>query len=519
MNKYYVSFPNRCFFIIILLCSSLLVTSCANLKDHKLKTNSISSQRNQTKDKDTPVKIENSEAETPESEIDLSRTSVKKQKKRNPISWFFRKKDRTTTGSISSAEKPDDNETHNANVLTLPKVLKKALSENPDVVVASAQTAEALAGVKIAKTVRRPSIDLSMLTGLESTHTESSDASNIKRDEVNIQVRQTLFDFGESGNAIERRKALLESARNREKDTKEQIALEIVESYLGFLQQSELVQLAAENVNVHIEIANLIRLSEQGGNSTVADVKRVETRLGAANSAKLNNENLLKDSITSFKRLTEIDPSKIKKPKNILARSNAALIGVNKNRLRNNPKLRSLHLDSLSLEKQLNKQNKALLPKIYALGEANYKSNVSGDSGVNKDYRAMIGMSWKLYDGGKNVHVSEQIQMRILEAEAKYRKLYNELTENMENTKQELKSSKDKRNFLEGSVESAQKVMDLYRTQFKSGERSAIEILDAQRDLYASKQELKNHNYQIAVAYYRELRIAGRLISTQFNFR
>lgn len=514
-----MNFRNRYVSLTILLCSSLLVTSCANLKDHKLKTNSIVSEQNKTPDKETTVKNKNSEVNTSEPQINLSSISVKKQKKRNPISWFFRKKDKTTTGSISSSEKPDANEGHDANVLTLSNVLKKALSTNPDVVVASAQTAEALSGVKIAKTARRPSVDLSVLTGLESTHTDSTDASNIKRDEVNIQVRQTLFDFGESGNAIDRRKALLQSAKNREKDTKEQIALEIIESYLGFLQQSELVQLAAENVKVHTEIAKLIRLSEQGGNSTLADVKRVETRLDAANSAKLNNENLLKDSITAFKRLAETDPNKIKKPKNILAKSSTTLSGVNSNNLRDNPKLKSLHLDARSLERQLNKQNKALLPKIYALGEANYKKNVSGDTGVSKDYRAMIGMSWKLYDGGKNVHVSEQIQMRILEAEARYRKLYNELTENMENTKQELKSSIDKRNFLESSVNSAQKVMELYRTQFKAGERSAIEILDAQRDLYASKQELKNHNYQIAAAYYRELRIAGRLINTQFSLR
>lgn len=510
---------NRSFCIIMLLCCAFVTTSCANLKKDQLKTSSISPEQSQKPDKHVSLGYGNANIDLSESELDHSDTNSKKEKKKNRTSWQFWKKDKTKTGSISSSQNSDDLSTSNANAFTLAFVVKQALSNNPDVIVASAQTAEALAGVKIAKTANRPSVDLSVLSGVESTYSETSKSNNIQRDEINIQVRKTLYDFGQNDLNIDRRKALLNSARNRELDTKEQIALEITEAYLDFLKQSELVDLAKENIKVHTEIAKLVRLSEQGGNSTVADVKRVETRLDSANSAKVNNENSLKDSIAAFKRLTDVEPKKIKKPRNIIPKSTSALSGVKTNSLKNNPRLKSLHLDALSLEKQLNKQTRTLYPKIYALGEANYKSNISGDTGVNKDYRAMIGMSWKLYDGGKSEHVAEQIQSRILEADAKYRKLYTELIENMENTKQELSSGSEKREFLNSSVNSARKVMSLYRKQFKAGERSAFEILDAQRDLYAAEQELKNHSYQNAAAYYRELRIAGKLVATQLELR
>lgn len=498
--------------IPILLGCAVLVTSCANLPKKQLQTTMTVEEKIQAKNDNTSAKSNLANIDLSESELDPTDKDIAPKKKSRGLAWFFQKKDKTKTGSISKSSASDSTITSSASGLTLSDVIDSALQTNPDVVVATAQTAEASLGIKIAKAAYHPSVDLSVLSGVETTISETSNSNNIQREEANIQVRQTLFDFGQNKLAIERRKALYTSAQNRELDTKEQLTLEITEAYLNFLRQSELVTLAATNITVHKDIAKLVRLSEEGGNSTVADVKRVETRLDGANSAKLTGEDSLKDAIAAFKRLTGFEPNKVKRPKNIIPKSSNFLSGVSSKMLESNPKLKSLHLDTLSLGKQLSQQYKKLYPKVYALGEANYKRNNGGTTGVNKDYRAMLGMSWKLYDGGQREYVAEQIQMRVLEADAKYRKLHRELTENMDNTQQELKSGREKQAFLQSSVSSARKVMSLYREQYKAGERSGFEILDAQRDLYRAEQDLKNHIYNSAAAYYRELRIRGQLV-------
>lgn len=506
--------------IPILLGCAVLMTSCANLPKKQLQTNMPVEEKTLANNDNMSGKSDLANIDLSESELDPADMDLTPKKKRKGLAWFFQKKDKIKTASISkSSDDTVSSSTTSKQGLTLSDVIESALKTNPDVVVATSQTAEALLGIKIANAAYHPSVDLSVLSGLETTITETSNSNNVNREEANIQVRQTLFDFGQNKLAVERRKALFTSAQNRELDTKEQLTLEITEAYIDFLRQSELVNLAATNIAVHKDIAKLVRLSEEGGNSTVADVKRVETRLDGANSAKLTGEDSLKDAIAAFKRLTGFEPNKVKKPKNIIPKSTKVLSGVSSTMLESNPKLKSLHLDTLSLGKQLSQQYKKRYPKIYALGEANYKRNNGGNTGVNKDYRAMVGMSWKLYDGGQREYVAEQIQMRVLEADAKYRKLHRELTENMDNTQQELNSGREKNAFLQSSVTSARKVMSLYKEQYKAGERSGFEILDAQRDLYRAEQDLKNHIYNSAAAYYRELRIRGQLVEAHSRLK
>lgn len=400
--------------------------------------------------------------------------------------------------------------------MTLKNVLITSIKSHPDLLIAQAREREGKLGIKIAQTDYLPSVDVSASTGQETSLNPSNDSYNIRRTEANIQLNQTLYDFGATKNSVERRKAIYDSLKMNTADAAESITFDILSAYLNYLKQSDLAYAAKENIRSLEEMARIIRLGEEAGNNSVADVQRVETRLDGAKSSKLNFDNSRKDAETAFKRLTNVNPQAVKRPKDlqsITGRRFAKSSGdVDYHHLiAQNPKLKAIAADKASLERQLKQQRSALLPELFAMGEANYKENAGGDTGIVKDYRVMFGFRFKLFDGGKQIYTSEQISARIAEADAKQLKLHRDLLKDYENNSAVLETSKEKSRFLSDALTSAKKVSQLYNEQFSAGIRTPFELLDAQRDLFRAEQDAIAHRYDKLIANYKELRLKGEL--------
>lgn len=419
--------------------------------------------------------------------------------------------DQITTGSIDSQDKPAPSGYFRKDgKLSLSDVVSLTLNTNPEVDIAKAQELDAEIGIEIEKAAFHPQVDLTATVGPEHVYSESASSYVNDRGEVNLLVEQKLYDFGKTKNAVARRRLLHESATLRKLETREKIALEVMTAYLGYLRQSDLTASSARNVSAHKRMQKLVRMNAEGGNATEADVKRIETRLDAAQSDKLQNDDRLKDSIAAFKRLTEMDPSTVLRPKRLapVTLSNDYSIEA---MVHNNPKLLSVAADQRSLEKQLAHQKATLYPELFAQSEMTYKHNVSGETGEGSEVKGLVGLRFRLYDGGKRRRLIDQINARIQEAHARHRKTYRELVQEAEQNRQALRTSREKTGFLSDSVQAARNVINVYEEQFKAGKRTPFEMLDAQRDLYRAEQDAINHRYETAITRYKNLRIQGKL--------
>lgn len=396
--------------------------------------------------------------------------------------------------------------------LTLFDVVKKTLETNPEVGIAVARERDAKEAVAIAGADYYPSVDLEMASGLENTFVETNQELAVNRTDANLQLNQKLFDFGITKSKIERQEKLLESARLRRIDKSEEIAFRVVEAYLEVLKQTDLAATAQRNVDAHKKMAKLVEISEKEGNASLADVKRVQTRLDSAKSAVLDIENNLKSSIGAFKRITDIDPEKLKRPKTITAQ----LGKVSKSEIpavaRANFGLRALASDRESLDLQLKQQFGQRYPEFFVQAQANYKNNNAGETGRTVDMRGMLGMRYRLFDGGKRRATERQIDARSLEAELNYQKTYRELVEKLDDNAQAIQSSEEKSTFLADSVKAARKVVTLYTEQFKLAEKSPFELLDAQQDLYNAEREMITNKFDAANATFNNLKLRGTLI-------
>lgn len=421
---------------------------------------------------------------------------------------LFGKRDPIVTGSVSANGNLDMDAPVSDD---LAGVVRETLMTNPDVAIAAAQQEDARLAVEVEEAGRKPEVTLTALTGVENIYDEDTATEGVNRRELNVSVSHVLYDFGASKNAVKRREDLLESAKLRRADKDEEIALQVIEAYLNYSHSSELLAAAASNVAAHERILRIVALNEENGNATVADVKRVETRLEQAKSERLNQANAQEDAVAAFRRLTGVAPDRISGPKRLAPESKAQQFEEIEEIIHANPRLRSLIADRQSLEKQLKTQRAQLRPELFLAGEVNYKNDVGGDTGLGANVKGMVGVRVKLFDGGKRRRQAEQISARIDEAEARHRKLYRELLQQMEQNNQALSTGQEKTAFLEQQLAASNKAMNLYQQQFEAGERSAFELLDAQKDSHRAKGELINHRYEAAASVYRNLRLKGSL--------
>ena len=397
-------------------------------------------------------------------------------------------------------------------LLTLRQVVGQTLETNPEVGIASAKERDAAAGVRVARANYMPQVDLEVSTGAENTYTEAGKAEGVHRTDANIQLSQTIYDFGSTKARVNRRNKLLESAQLRRQDKSEEIAFKVVEAYLEVLKQSDLAAAAARNVTAHEKMSDLVVLTEKEGNGTLADVKRVQTRLDAAKSAVLDIDNGLQAAIGAFKRITDIDPKQLKRPKSISAKLGRIKSDEFNQVAKNNPTMRALLADQESLREQYKQQTGKRYPELFVSTQANYKDNNGGRTGTNMDVRGMVGFRIKLFDGGTRAATEDQIDARVEEAGLNYQKTYRELIQVLDDNAQAIKSADEKAKFLSDTVSAARKVVSLYTEQFKVDEKSPFELLDAQLDLYNAERDLITNKFDAANATFNNLRLRGGLI-------
>ena len=493
------------------LATLIFLSGCANTLQGKNSDIDVKAIKNSFKSDEVLV------SELEDSKLSPAKTILKEAEAEKKISRAkqlnnnFIDIDPITTASLTANPKTEQDD------FSLKGLVNHLLDTNPEIQIANAQADDAEIAIDIEKASLLPNVDLTVKQGTGTYFTSTSASENIHSDEISLAVRQSIYDFGRTTNSIKRRKTLSESAQMRKLETSEQIVFDGLKAYLDYLRQSDLVASSKRNVKAHQKINRLVKISEEGGNASLADVKRVETRLDSANSNKLNNENQLKNASSSFKRVTNLSPNQVKRPKKLsLGRAVPPQKNIN-GLITQNPKLVSYNADIESLNYQLKQQKAMIMPDLYATANADYKYNVGGESGEAYDFTGKVVLKMNLFDGGKKFKVAKQIKARLREAEAKRIQLKRELTQNFEQNTQQLSTNKEKRTILAEGLKAAKKVSQLYAEQFKSGDRSPFELLDAQSDLYRAEQEVINHKYDTLVAEYRTLRLKGGIVKHFVN--
>jgi adhesin transport system outer membrane protein len=410
--------------------------------------------------------------------------------------------------------------TGNSNALSLKEAIAVAVESNPEIGQAIENREAIEFELRQAKGLYLPSVDLEASSGGRSLDNPSRRALSIDNDtlyptEAGVVVTQKLFDNGARRAEADRQASRVDGASFRVLERSEYIGLSVVQDYLEYMLQASIVGEAKKNLSFHHSILGDIRESIAGGALTDADRQQAEERVFAA-KARLQeaSEELEAAKIRFFKTVGKplANPTKPPSVASALPRSLDEAIGLAR---RSNPRIHMADSDIDAATALVDAARAKYGPEIVAEGSARVGQDVDGTDGRTNDLQARLVLRWNLYRGGiDQANEQEQIR-RASEQRLALHQVYREIEEAVRTSWDRRFKQAELAKTLRQQAAASTRLVASYREQFKVGQRSLLDVLDAQNTRFNTATLADTAVYASLFAEYRLLAATGQLLRTE----
>ncbi len=405
-----------------------------------------------------------------------------------------------------------------AQATSLEDAVRISLATNPDIGVVAHNREAVDEELRQARGLYLPQIDGAAGIGREQHDDETTRANNnddrwLTREEASVALIQRLFTGFETDNTVRRDKARVESAASRVFENSEFVALDAVGAYYEVLRQRELVNLAEENVEIHLGITESIREQLAGGGGSRADLAQSEARLYRARATLAATLNDLRDSEALYTRIVGQFPDDLTMPEfdigSLPANLNEAVGWVNEN----NPTVRIFEADVRTAEAEVGISESPFYPQVNLEAESAWTNNADGVANTSWNNQIMVRMRWNLFRGGIDRAARQEALARMNEAKNRRQASLVDAQEEMRNSWFALEGNRQQVEDLTGAVEFNRETRDAYREQFDVAQRTLLDVLDAENELFVSKGQLVTAETNEILASYRILALGGTLLA------
>lgn len=370
--------------------------------------------------------------------------------------------------------------------MPLTYVSSKAIENNPEVQEAWHAFKSSIYGVDAARSGYLPSVDVSASAGYERRNYGVEEEYN--RNTAELSVTQMLYDGFRTSNTVDRFKRIQLIRYFELISQTEQTALEASIALLDVQKFKELVQLAEANLQEHESVYQQIEQSVGAGVARAADLEQISGRLSLAQSNVLTEYSNLHDVSARYLRVVgELPMNDIKQAdldeKNIPISVNQALDVAYKN----SPSFYA-SLYNIEAQKANAKAQKAAFHPNVDLS-ARYGSQDRDELGQNEtrtEARVGIDISYNLYNGGLDNANLEQAYQDINIAKYQRDQSCIDIRQSLQIAYYNVTILEQKLPALDQHRESSTKVKIAYKDQFDIGQRTLLDVLDAENESFQS---------------------------------
>lgn len=407
-----------------------------------------------------------------------------------------------------------------AGAMTLEEAVQQAIDTNPEVGAASGNRRAIEQELRQARSFYLPQLDVTAEVGpsrIEDSTTRRSggdDYANGSREVYRATLRQRLFDGFETDSQVAREKARLRSAAHSVYDTAEFLALNVVNQYLEVQRQRQLLEIAENNVDVHEEILELVRDRLDRGAGSTADVSQTQARLFQARSTITQREQDLQDAVARFRRLVGQPPGQLEDvdaPRDAMPQNERAALEV---AVENNPQIRARQADVEAATAGIDVAESDLYPSVNLEAQSSYRDETDGAQTYEHEHRVMLQFEWTLFAGGRNVAARNEAIERASQARSERMNVMREVREELRRSWNALRAERRRFNEQQRVVASNLETRDAYRDQFQVGQRTLLDVLDAENELFTARGQLATARINRVFAQYRIIALTGNLMPT-----
>lgn len=364
-----------------------------------------------------------------------------------------------------------------------------------------------------------PQVDLRVGGGPERTDNSSTRARGgtvgLTRRDSSVIATQRVFDGWETSSEVGRQRARAESAAYRVAEAVELVALDAIEAHIEVVRQRALIGLATANVDAHRQIVEKV-IARSGGLTPSGEAEQASARLDSAMATAIETRGALEEAENRYlamvnRRPGSLDPAPYP---DAGLRDYGTLESLQDRARANNRTLMITRTDIRVSEREVEGTESAFYPKLNLEVSASRNRNIDGTRGDDSDASALLVMRWNLYRGGSDTAQRNVALGRMSQTMAQHHIAARSSEEEIRRAWIQRDSAVERIPVLRSAVAKSIRVRDTYQTQFLTRERSLIDVLNAENEVFVSQSRLVAAESARLTSAYRLLAFAGELLPT-----
>ena len=329
---------------------------------------------------------------------------------------------------------------------------------------------------------------------------------------ASVLARQLLFDGLTTLNEIWRQTARVDAAANRTRERTELIALDAAEGYIDVVRYTRLIAIAVENVAAHQRIFSNVNSRFQGGRAGEGDLEQAKERVAAAEAILAEFRQRLDDARARFRRAVGIEPHNLRNPGRLpgmpKAKDDALAIT-----LRHNPTIQAAQSDNDAAKHGFHATAGAFVPTIALEGRASAGRDSDGVFGRREEYSGKVVATWDIFRGGQDLWRRNEMGERYIESSMRLGRLQRDAFESVDKAWAARTVTSERIAALVRQVDADRKVIVAYSKEYELGQRSLIDLLNAQNQLFNGLVSLESTRAVAIFGDYQLLAAMGQLLS------
>ncbi len=284
--------------------------------------------------------------------------------------------------------------------------LALALETNPRARIAYSQIIKSQADLREKKSDYYPDVDLTLARGWNQVETQDfinqgiGPQSRSDRYEQRLKIKIPIIDATLPA-AVRRERYQLSGRISKSRAALNSLAIDAGLSHLEVVRISEIGKLIDEQTSLLSEFIEVVKDKERSGVATSLDVGLAENALNALEGQKQVNTVEVLLSAAQYEVLVGQYPTNLEEPELPISYLPASVEDARTLAGKINEKISSTKNDFLAARADIDFNRGKYLPNLSIELEASKTGNADGTAGVTTDYRAMLFLRWRLFDGFK----------------------------------------------------------------------------------------------------------------------
>ncbi|MDF1795725.1 MAG: TolC family protein [Coxiellaceae bacterium] len=387
------------------------------------------------------------------------------------------------------------------------------LETNPDVLIRIHQQFQQKERVYQKFSEFLPNVNITALKGPENSLNFTTGQVWARQTKKNTTATlvENIFNGMQSYYGVKQNNAQLDSANSETGVTSEDTAYAVAEVYLTALENQKLVQIAKENVAVHLKTFSLIGKRTNLGLASKSEKALTRGRYAVA---RINQDRAIKtqkDFLATYIKIVGRPAKNLHIPKSKLPYtrlSNAAAIKV---ALANNPAMQKARQDITAAVDAYKASRGTFAPSVDIVLSRVRGENLGGLAGPEYTDSAVIEASYNFLNGGKDVATIKEKAYARREAYDQLERTHREVVERMRLAQIELHNARIILPKLKTHVDKTSYVLNAYKQQYAAGKRTLLDVLNIENELYRARQNYIAGLYNLKTSEYLVLNRMGLL--------